>query len=65
MEWNGVVNKWIPLFGFAKNEWNGMEHNGTHSIQYHPFLQFFIPPNLGCMQWNDTLYLKYYFFTLI
>jgi hypothetical protein len=25
MEWNEVVNKWIPLFGFAKNEWNGTQ----------------------------------------
>lgn len=52
MERNGVVHNYIPLFGFAKSEWSGMEYNGTHSIQYHPNLQFFIPSKLGCIQWN-------------
>jgi hypothetical protein len=54
MEWNGVVTNYVPLFGLAKSEWSGMEYNGTHSIPYHPILQFSIPPNLGCMQWNGA-----------
>lgn len=54
MGWNGVVSYYIPLFDFVKKEWNGMECDGTHSIQYHSFSQFFIPPNLGCIQWNGT-----------
>jgi hypothetical protein len=49
MEWNEVIYNYVPLFGFAKKGWNGMECDGTHSIQYHSFMQFFIPPNLGCM----------------
>jgi hypothetical protein len=49
IEWNGVVNNYILLFGFVKNEWSGMEHNGTYSISYHPILLFFFPSNLGCM----------------
>jgi hypothetical protein len=32
MEWNRVVNNWIPLFGFAKNEWNGTQWNSFHPI---------------------------------
>jgi hypothetical protein len=52
--WNGVVRNKFPLFGFTKNEWSGVEHNGTHSIPFHPILQFFIPPNLGCIQWNGN-----------
>jgi len=52
MEWNGVEYSQVPLFGFVKNGCNGMECDGIHSIQYHSFLQFFIPPKLGCMQWN-------------
>jgi hypothetical protein len=36
MEWNGVVINYVPLFGYTKNEWSGMEYNGTHSITYHP-----------------------------
>jgi hypothetical protein len=47
MEWNGVGWNHVPLFGFVNKEWNGMECDGTHSIQYHPFNQIFIPPNLG------------------
>ena len=43
IKWNEVVHNYIPLFGFAKSEWTGMEYNGTHSIQYHLNLQFFIP----------------------
>jgi hypothetical protein len=54
MEWNEKVYNKIPLFGFAKNQWNGMEPNGTNSILYHSILQFFIPSNLGCIQWNGT-----------
>jgi len=54
MEWNGVGWSHIPLFGFVKKEWNGMGCDGTHSIKYHSFTQFFIPPNLGCIQWNRT-----------
>jgi len=46
------------LFGFAKKEWNGMECGGTHSIQYNPLSQIFIPPNLGYIQWNGIH--KYY-----
>jgi hypothetical protein len=49
MEWNGVGYSYAPLFGFAKKRWNGMECDGMHSIQYHSFMQFSIPPNLGCM----------------
>jgi len=52
MEWNGVGWSHIPLSDFKKNEWNGMKCDETHSIQYHSFIQFFIPSNLGCMQWN-------------
>jgi hypothetical protein len=52
LEWSGVGYKHIPLFVFVKYEWNGMEYDGTHSIQYHSFFQFFIPSNLGCIQWN-------------
>jgi len=59
MEWSGMVNNKIPLFGFVKNEWSGMEHNGTHSIPFHQILQFFFSPNLGCMQWNKASQLKY------
>jgi len=54
MEWNGVGWSHIPLFGFVKKEWNGMECDGIHSIQYDSFNQFSIPPNLGCIQWNGT-----------
>jgi hypothetical protein len=25
MEWSGVVTNQIPLFGFVKNKWSGME----------------------------------------
>jgi hypothetical protein len=35
MKWNGKVYNKILLFGFAKNQWNGMEPNGTNSILYH------------------------------
>jgi hypothetical protein len=35
MEWSGMGYKHIPLFVFVKSEWNGMELDGTHSIQYH------------------------------
>jgi hypothetical protein len=49
MEWNGVGYYYVSLFGFVKKRWNGMECDGMHSIQYHSFMQFFIPPNLGCM----------------
>jgi hypothetical protein len=52
MEWNGVGYSHVPLFGFVNNEWNGMEYDGIHSIQYHSFIQFSIPSNLRCMQWN-------------
>jgi len=41
--WNGMVNNYVPLFGFTKNEWNGMEHNGiipSHSIKFCNFPQF-------------------------
>jgi len=62
MEWSEVVSNSIPLFGFAKNEWNEIKHNGIHSIKS---FNFPIPPNLGCMQWNGTSLLKYYQFTLI
>lgn len=49
--WNEVVWSYVPLFGFSKNEWKGMKHDGIHSIPYHSLFQFIIPPNLGCMQW--------------
>jgi len=52
MEWNEVGWSHIPLFDFVKKEWNGMGCDGTHSIKYHSFTQFSIPPNLGCIQWN-------------
>jgi hypothetical protein len=42
MKWNRVVNKWIPLFGSAKNEWNE-----THSIQYHHSFNFSFLPIWG------------------
>lgn len=37
MKWSGVVTNEIPLFGFANNGWNGMEHDGIHSIQIFIF----------------------------
>ena len=47
IEWNGVGWSHVPLFGFVKKEWNGMECDGTHSIRYHSFIQFSIPPIWG------------------
>jgi len=44
----------IPLFGFLKSEWSVMEYDGIHSIPFHHLLLFFIPPNLGGVQWNET-----------
>jgi hypothetical protein len=44
MEWNGVVNVYVPLFGLVKIQWSGMEYDGTHSILYHPIFSFFILP---------------------
>jgi hypothetical protein len=41
MEWNGVVNVYVPLFGLVKIQWSGMEYDGTHSILYHPIFSFF------------------------
>jgi len=55
MRWNEVVSNYIPFFEFVKNAWSEMEHNGIHSIPYHSILQYFIPPNLGCMQWNNAI----------
>jgi hypothetical protein len=55
MGWNGMVTNYVPLFGFVKNEWTGMVTNGTHSIPFHQILQYSIPPNLGCIQWNEIL----------
>ncbi|AES61154.1 hypothetical protein MTR_1g079480 [Medicago truncatula] len=54
MEWYGMVRGYVPLFRFLKIGWNGMEHDGIHSIPYHHLSLFFIPPNLGGMQWNGT-----------
>jgi hypothetical protein len=51
MEWDGVGYKHISLFVFVK-KMNGMEYGETHFIQYHSFFQYFIPLNLGCIQWN-------------
>jgi hypothetical protein len=65
MKWSAVVTNQIPLFGFVKNKWSGMEPNGTHSIPFHPILLFSFPPNLGCMEWNVTLKIKYYSFVPI
>jgi hypothetical protein len=48
--WNVMVNNYVPLFGFAKTKWNGMVF---HLIPSNPPL--FIPPNLGCIQWNEIL----------
>jgi hypothetical protein len=51
IEWNGVRYNYVPLFGFAKKiKWNGVVCDGTHSIEFHSFMQFSIPPNLGCME---------------
>lgn len=38
MERNGVVNNEIPLFRFANNVQNGMEHGGICYILFHPIL---------------------------
>jgi hypothetical protein len=50
VEWNGVVTNYILLFGFVKNEWSGIEYDGTHFIPYHSILHIFFSSNLGCMQ---------------
>jgi hypothetical protein len=65
MEWSGVVTNQIPLFGFVKNKWSGMEPNGTHFITFHSILLFSFPLNLGCMEWNVILKIKYYPFVHI
>jgi hypothetical protein len=43
------------LFGYYKNEWNRMEHDGIYSILFHCLLSFCFPSNLGEMEWNDSL----------
>jgi len=50
--WNGMGWDKTMFHCLVLQERNGMECDGTHSIQYHPFSQIFIPPNLGCIQWN-------------
>jgi hypothetical protein len=40
-----VVNNWIPLFGFAKNEWNGTQWNPFHPIPSIPSI--FHSPQFG------------------
>jgi hypothetical protein len=55
MKWNGMEWNDIPLFGFLKNEWNGMEHGGIYTIPFHPLLLFFFPSKLGGTAWNHSL----------
>jgi hypothetical protein len=45
MEWSGMNPD--SIVWFCKKVMNGMECDGTHSIQYHSLSHFFIPPNLG------------------
>jgi len=52
--WNGIVWNVIPLFGYFKNEWNGVVYDGIHSIPFHSLLSFFFPSNLGGIGWNAT-----------
>jgi len=40
---------------FFKNEWTVMELNGMDSISYHHLTSFFVPSNLGGMEWNRLL----------
>jgi len=49
LRWNGMEWNDISLFGFFKNGWNGMEHDGINTIPFHPLLLFFFPSNLGGM----------------
>jgi len=56
IEWNGVGWSHVPLFGFVKKEWNGMECDGTHSsdtthLSNFPFPQFGVYP----IEWNTLI----------
>jgi len=44
IEWNEIESH--SIVWICKK---GMECDGTHSIQYHSFIQFSIPSNLGCI----------------
>lgn len=42
--WDGMVTNEIQLFEFINYEWNGMEHDKTHFIQFHSNLYFLFHP---------------------
>lgn len=55
---DGMEGKSVPLFGYDKKEWNGMEENGMHSTLFPHLASLFFPSNLGGMGWNGNLFLK-------
>jgi hypothetical protein len=46
-----VVWNRVPLFGFFKNEWNGVIYDDIHYISFCHFLLFFFPSICGV--WDE------------
>jgi hypothetical protein len=41
MEWNEVVNIYVPLFGFVKIQWSGIRWNPFHHMSFNLLIFYF------------------------